>query len=160
MDRVAVYPGSFDPLTNGHADIVERSKAIFDTVHICILNNPQKNPMFTVEERLDMIRELYADDPAVTVRAFDGLLVDLAEELGAQAIIRGLRAPTDFEYELQMALMNRRLKDHIETLFMVPHEEFTFVSSSLVKEVFIHGGSIDGLVPPSVEMRLAKKIKD
>ena len=160
MDRVAVYPGSFDPLTNGHADIIERSKAIFDKVHICVLRNPQKDPMFSVSERLEMITEVYAGDSAVTVRTFDGLLVDLAEELGAQAIIRGLRAPTDFEYELQMALMNRRLKDHIETLFMVPHEEFTFVSSSLVKEVFVLGGSIDGLVPPAVEKRLALKIKD
>ena len=160
MDRVAVYAGSFDPLTNGHADIVERSKAIFVKVHVGILRNPQKNPMFSVEERLEMIQEMYAGDPAVTVQAFDGLLVDFADQLGAQAIIRGLRAPTDFEYELQMALMNRRLNDRIETLFMVPHEEFTFVSSSLVKEVFTLGGSIDGLVPPGIEKRLAAKIKE
>jgi pantetheine-phosphate adenylyltransferase len=160
MDRVAVYPGSFDPMTNGHTDIVERSKAIFAKVHIGILRNPQKHPMFSVGERLEMIQELYEGDTAVTVQAFDGLLVDFAERCGAQAIIRGLRAPTDFEYELQMALMNRRLKDEVETLFMVPHEEFTFVSSSLVKEVFSLGGSIDGLVPPLVEKRLAAKIEE
>ncbi len=160
MERVAVYPGSFDPMTNGHTDIVERSKAIFAKVHIGILRNPQKDPMFTVAERLEMIEELYRNDPDITVQAFDGLLVDFAEKCGAQAIIRGLRAPTDFEYELQMALMNRRLKSQIETLFMVPHEEFTFVSSSLVKEVFSLGGSIDGLVPPEVEARLAAKIAE
>ncbi len=160
MDRVAVYPGSFDPMTNGHTDIVDRSKAIFDVVHIGILRNPQKDPMFSIEERLEMIEELYADDSAVTVQVFDGLLVDLADKVGAQAIIRGLRAPTDFEYELQMALMNRRLNDRVETLFMVPHEEFTFVSSSLVKEVFSLGGSIDGLVPAAIEKRLLAKIKD
>lgn len=159
MDRVAVYPGSFDPMTNGHTDIVERSKALFDRVHLGILRNPQKEALFTVEERLEMIQEIYADDPAVEVQAFDGLLVEFAERVGARAIIRGLRAPTDFEYELQMALMNRRLQDRIETLFMVPREEFTFVSSSLIKEVCQFGGSIEGLVPPQVEPRLVAKFR-
>jgi pantetheine-phosphate adenylyltransferase len=159
MDRVAVYPGSFDPMTNGHTDIIERSKVLFAEVHVGILRNPQKEPLFTAEERLEMIREIYTDDPAVQVQTFDGLLVDFAEEVGAHAIIRGLRAPTDFEYELQMALMNRRLRDHIETLFMVPHEEFTFVSSSLIKEVLEFGGSIEGLVPPEVESRLEAKMR-
>ena len=159
MDRVAVYPGSFDPMTNGHTDIVERSKALFDRVHVGILQNPQKEALFTVEERLEMIQEIYADDSTVEVQAFDGLLVDFAEHVGARAIIRGLRAPTDFEYELQMALMNRRLRDRIETLFMVPREEFTFVSSSLIKEVCQFGGSIAGLVPPQVEPRLVAKLR-
>ena len=159
MDRIAVYPGSFDPMTNGHTDIVERSKALFDRVHVGILRNPQKEALFTVEERLEMIQEIYADDPEVEVQAFDGLLVDFAERVGAGAIIRGLRAATDFEYELQMALMNRRLRDRIETLFMVPREEFTFVSSSLIKEVCRFGGSIEGLVPPQVEPRLLAKFR-
>ncbi|HEX9698771.1 MAG TPA: pantetheine-phosphate adenylyltransferase [Acidobacteriota bacterium] len=158
MDRVVVYPGSFDPMTNGHTDIVERSKALFTRVHIGILRNPEKRPLFTIEERLEMIREIYAGDPAVESEAFDGLLVDFAERVGARAIIRGLRAPTELEYELQMALMNRRLRGNIETLFMVPNEEFTFVSSSLVKEVFSLGGSIEGLVPAIVEERLAAKV--
>ena len=158
MDRVVVYPGSFDPMTNGHTDIVERSKALFTRVHIGILRNPEKRPLFTIEERLEMIREIYAGDPAVESEAFDGLLVDFADRVGARAIIRGLRAPTELEYELQMALMNRRLRGNIETLFMVPNEEFTFVSSSLVKEVFSLGGSIEGLVPAIVEERLAAKV--
>ena len=159
MDRIAVYPGSFDPMTNGHTDIVERCKALFDKVHIGILQNPQKDALFSVAERVEMIREIYADDAAVEVQGFDGLLVDFAEQVGARAIIRGLRAPTDFEYELQMALMNRRLRDHIETLFMVPREEFTFVSSSLIKEVCQFGGSIEDLVPPQVEPRLVAKFR-
>lgn len=159
MERTAVYPGSFDPMTNGHVDIVKRSEALFERVYIGILRNPQKEALFSVEERLEMISEVYADDDRVTVQAFDGLLVDFAERVGAHAIIRGLRAPTDFEYELQMALMNRRLKDEIETLFMVPHEEFTFVSSSLVKEVFSLGGSISGLLPEIIEERLMAKIE-
>lgn len=158
MDRIAVYPGSFDPMTNGHVDIVDRCKALFSKVHIGILNNPQKEPLFSVAERVGMLQEIFESDAMVEVQAFDGLLVDFADNVGAQAIIRGLRAPTDFEYELQMALMNRRLRGRIETLFMVPHEEYTFVSSSLVKEVFSFGGSIEGLVPPQVEARLAAKM--
>lgn len=158
MHRIGVYPGSFDPMTNGHTDIVERSKALFDRVYIGVLQNPQKEPLFTVVERVEMVREIYEGDESVEVQAFDGLLVDFAEQLGAHAIVRGLRAPTDFEYELQMALMNRRLRERIETLFMVPHEEFTFVSSSLIKEVYSFGGSIEGLVPPQVEARLAEKM--
>jgi pantetheine-phosphate adenylyltransferase len=158
MERVAVYPGSFDPMTNGHIEIVSRSTALFDEVHLGILRHPQKQALFTVEERVEMIEGIYSDTPEVSVQAFEGLLVDFAVSVGAHAIIRGLRAATDFEYELQMALMNRRLQDRIETLFMVPHEEFTFVSSSLVKEVFRLGGSIEGLVPAPVEERMARKI--
>ena len=145
-------------MTNGHVDIVNRSKALFSKVYVGILRNPQKEPLFTLEERLEMLNELYADDDAIIVDTFDGLLVDYAEKVGAQAVIRGLRAPTDFEYELQMELMNQRLNDRIETLFMVPHEEFTFVSSSQVKDVARLGGAIDGLVPENVERRLAEKI--
>lgn len=159
MQRTAVYPGSFDPITNGHADIVERSKALFSRVVVAVLENPQKAPLFTTQERLDMLHTLYTDDDRVEVRAFDGLLVHLAEDLGARAIIRGLRAPTDFEYELQMALMNRRLAEEVETLFMVPHETYTFVSSSLVKEVCALGGSISGLVPEAVEELLTTKLR-
>lgn len=158
MDRIAVYPGSFDPMTNGHADIVERSRALFDRLYVGILKNPQKSPLFSVAERVEMIAQIYAGDEGISVQAFDGLLVDFADQVGARAIIRGLRAPTELEYELQMALMNRRLRHHVETLFMVPREEFTFVSSSLVKEVFSFGGSIEGLVPPQVEARLAAKM--
>ena len=158
MQRIAVYPGSFDPMTNGHTDIVERSKALFDRVFVGVLQNPQKRPLFSVDERVEMISEIYEYDESVQVQAFDGLLVDFAKRVGASAIVRGLRAPTDFEYELQMALMNRRLRERIETLFMVPHEEFTFVSSSLIKEVYSFGGSIEGLVPPPVEARLAEKM--
>lgn len=159
MERTAVYPGSFDPLTNGHVDIVERCKALFGHVYLGILRNPQKQPLFTLEERLEMVSELYSGDEQVTAQSYDGLLVEYAESVGAHAIVRGLRAATDFEYELQMALMNRRLQDRIETLFMVPHEEFTFVSSSLVKEVASLGGSITGLVPPIIEERLVAKVK-
>lgn len=145
-------------MTNGHVDIVERSKALFSKVYVGILRNPQKEPLFTLEERLEMLNELYDGDAAIIVDTFDGLLVDYAASVGANAVIRGLRAPTDFEYELQMALMNQRLNDSVETVFLVPHAEFTFVSSSLVKEVFGLGGSIDGLVPENVELRLAEKM--
>lgn len=158
MDRIAVYPGSFDPITNGHADIVERSKALFSRVVVAVLENPQKTPLFSTEERLEMLDALYADDERVDVQAFDGLLVHLAERIGARAIIRGLRAPTELEYELQMALMNRRLAEEVETLFMVPNETYTFVSSSLVKEVCSLGGSISGLVPEAVEKLLEIKL--
>ena len=158
MDRIAVYPGSFDPVTNGHLDIVDRSKALFSRIVIAILRNPSKEPLFDVEERLETLKGIYQDDPAVEIEAFDGLLVDFAEQVGAQAIIRGLRAATDFEYEFQMALMNRRLKEQIETLFMVPRETLLFVSSSLVKEVASLGGSVVGLVPPVVEELLKSKL--
>jgi pantetheine-phosphate adenylyltransferase len=158
MDIIAVYPGSFDPITLGHMDIVERSKGLFSKVIVAVLRNPQKKALFSLEERLEMTKEVCRIFPEVEVRSFDGLLVDFAEQTGARGIIRGLRAPTDFEYELQMALMNRRLNERIETLFMVPRETHTFVSSSLVKEIASLGGSVQGLVPSLIEERLREKL--
>jgi len=158
MDIIAVYPGSFDPITLGHLDIVERSKGLFSKVIIAVLQNPQKEALFSLEERVEMTKEVCRVYPEVDVQSFDGLLVDFAEQMGARAIIRGLRAPTDFEYELQMALMNRRLNEGVETLFMVPRETHTFVSSSLAKEIASLGGSVQGLVPPLIEERLRKKL--
>ena len=158
MEIIAVYPGSFDPITLGHLDIVERSKGLFSKVIVAVLENPQKEGLFSLEERLEMAEEICRIYPTVEVQTFDGLLVDFAEQTGARAIIRGLRAPTDFEYELQMALMNRRLNEGVETLFMVPRETHTFVSSSLAKEIASLGGSVEGLVPPLVEKRLREKL--
>jgi len=158
MDIIAVYPGSFDPITLGHLDIVERSKGLFSKVIIAVLQNPQKEALFSLEERVEMTKEVCRVYPEVDVQSFDGLLVDFAEQMGARAIIRGLRAPTDFEYELQMALMNRRLNEGVETLFMVPRETHTFVSSSLAKEIASLGGSVQGLVPPLIEERLREKL--
>lgn len=158
MDITAVYPGSFDPITYGHVDIVDRSRLLFARTIIAILKNPEKESMFSVKERLEMISALYEGVEGIEVCAFDGLLVDFADQVGARAIIRGMRAPTDFEFELQMALMNRRLNDQVETLFMVPRETHTFVSSSLVKEVAGLGGPVKDLVPPLVEERLLAKV--
>jgi pantetheine-phosphate adenylyltransferase len=154
---VAVYPGSFDPITNGHLDIIERGLSVFDEVIIAILINVDKKPLFTVDERVSLIRETYKGDGRVRVDTFSGLLVDYAEKVGASVIVRGLRAISDFEYEFQMALMNRRLNPRIETVFMMPAEGFSYVSSKLVKEVFQLGGPVSGLVPPVVERRLRAK---
>ncbi len=154
---VAVYPGSFDPITNGHLDIIERGLSVFDEVIIAILLNVEKRPLFTVEERAALIRETYGGHPRVRVDTFSGLLVDYAEKVGASVIVRGLRAISDFEYEFQMALMNRRLNPRIETVFMMPAEGFSYVSSKLVKEVVHLGGPVTGLVPPVVERRLREK---
>jgi len=152
-----VYPGSFDPITNGHLDIIERGLAVFDEVIIAILVNMDKKPLFTVEERVELIRETYKGESRVRVDTFSGLLVDYAERLGASVIVRGLRAISDFEYEFQMALMNRRLDPNIETVFMAPAESYSYVSSRLVKEVFQLGGPVGKLVPPVVERRLKEK---
>jgi pantetheine-phosphate adenylyltransferase len=154
---LAVFPGSFDPITNGHLDIIARGLSVFDEVRVAILINPEKRPLFTVEERVDIIREAYRDDPRITVDTFSGLLVDYAEAVGASVIVRGLRAISDFEFEFQMALMNRRLNDRIETVFMMPAEGYSYLSSRLVKEVFQLGGRVRELVPPVVERRLAEK---
>jgi pantetheine-phosphate adenylyltransferase len=154
---LAVFPGSFDPITNGHLDIVERGLAVFDRVRMAILRNPEKQPLFSVDERLALIREAYRGNPRVEADAFSGLLVDYAEKAGASVIIRGIRAISDFEYELQMALMNRRLNPQIETVFMIPAESYSYVSSRLVKEVFQLGGRVSDLVPPIVEKRLREK---
>lgn len=156
-ERVALYAGSFDPLTNGHLDIVSRARRLADRVVVAILENDSKKALFTVEERLAMIREIIGDDPAVPVRSFSGLLVDFAKQSGATLIVRGLRAVSDYEYELQMALMNRRLAPAIETVFLMAKEEYSYVSSRLVKEVARLRGDLSGLVPPPVLKRLAAK---
>ena len=157
--RVAVYPGSFDPLTNGHVDIIRRGARLFDRIVVALLKNIEKQPLFTVEDRILMTRDVFADLPNVEVDAFGGLLVDYARRKGASAIVRGLRAVSDFEYEMQMALMNRRLDDTLETVFMMPAESYSYVSSRLVKEVFALGGDVAGLVPAVVEARLKQKAR-
>ena len=154
---LAVFPGSFDPITNGHLDIVERGLRVFDRVRAAILVNPEKKPLFSIEERVALIRDTYADNPRVEVDTFSGLLVDYAEKVGATVIIRGIRAISDFEFEFQMALMNRRLNPTIETVFMMPAESYSYVSSRLVKEVFQLGGRVSDLVPPVVERRLCQE---
>ena len=156
-ERVAVYPGMFDPLTNGHVDIIQRSAALFDRIVVAILLNPAKSPMFTIEERREMVRAVFESQPGVEVDTFDGLLVDYARRRQASVIVRGLRAISDFEYEMQMALMNRHLSSTIETILMMPAESYTYLSSRLVKEVFALGGSVHGLVPDLVEARLKEK---
>ena len=155
--RIAVFPGSFDPLTNGHIDIIQRGAKLFDRIVVAVLTNASKMPLFTVEERLAIIRENFKDTPNVEADGFDGLVVDYARRKGASVLVRGLRGISDFEYELQMAMMNRHLDAAIETVFMMPAEQYTYVSSRLIKEVMSLGGSITGLVPPGVEKRLISK---
>jgi pantetheine-phosphate adenylyltransferase len=152
-----VYPGSFDPITNGHLDIIERGLKVFDEVIIAILKNPEKRPLFTVEERVAIIRENYKRNPRVKVDTFSGLLVDYAVKVKATVIVRGLRAISDFEFEFQMALMNRRLNPRIETVFMMPAESYSYISSRMVKEVFELGASVDELVPAAALRRLREK---
>ena len=154
---LAVFPGSFDPITNGHLDIIARGLHVFDSVQVAILVNSEKRSLFTVEERVEIIREAYRREPRVSVDTFSGLLVDYGRQVGATVIVRGLRAVSDFEYEFQMALMNRRLDPRIETVFMMPAERYSYVSSRLVKEVFELGGRVRDLVPPVVERRLREK---
>jgi pantetheine-phosphate adenylyltransferase len=156
-DRVAVYPGSFDPLTNGHVDIILRGARLFDRIVVAILRNAEKEPLFSTDERVETAREVFRAWPNVEVEAFDGLLVDYAHRKHASVIVRGLRAVSDFEFELQMALMNRRMGPEIETVFMMPAEQYTYVSSRLIKEVFGLGGPVGGLVPETVEARLREK---
>jgi pantetheine-phosphate adenylyltransferase len=160
--RRAIYPGSFDPVTNGHLDIIERGCKLFDEIIISILVNPDKQPLFTVEERHKMLTEVLRDIEQgrckVRVDSFQGLLVNYAVAQQANVIVRGIRAISDYEYELQMALMNRRLEPGIETVFMMPAETYSYVSSRLVKEVFQLGGAVDGLVPPLVQKRMKEKM--
>ena len=155
--RIAIYPGSFDPLTSGHVDIIERGARIFDSIIVAILGNAEKTPLFTVDERVTITREVFKDAPNVKVETFNGLLVDYAQRTHASVIVRGLRAVSDFEYEFQMALMNRHLAPELETVFMMPAEQYTYISSRLIKEVFMLGGSVEGLVPLVVEDRLRAK---
>ena len=161
--RRAIYPGSFDPVTNGHLDIIERGCKLFDEIIIGILVNPEKQPLFTVEERREMLAEVLngisKGNCTLHVDSFSGLLVNYAVAQQADVIVRGIRAISDYEYELQMALMNRRLEPGIETVFMMPAETYSYVSSRLVKEVFHLGGLVTGLVPPLVEKRMKEKLK-
>jgi pantetheine-phosphate adenylyltransferase len=160
--RRAIYPGSFDPVTNGHLDIIERGCKLFDEIIIGILVNPEKTPLFSVEERKEILTEVLKDlkqgNCKLRVDSFRGLLVNYAVAQQANAIVRGIRAISDYEYELQMALMNRRLEPSIETVFMMPAETYSYVSSRLVKEVFHLGGGVEGLVPPLVEKRMKQKL--
>ncbi len=154
-----IYPGTFDPITNGHLDLVQRGLRIFEEIIIAVAPSPKKQPLFTLEERLRMIREAVKGYPNVGAEAFNGLLVEYAKSRGGVAIIRGLRAVSDFEYELQMALMNRRLDMSVETVFMMPSEEYSFLTSTIVKEAASFGGSVKGLVPEVVERALSEKFK-
>ena len=153
----AIYPGSFDPLTNGHLDLIERGSKIFDELVVAVLSNSEKSPLFTVEERVDMLKSTTKHYTNVCVETFDGLLVDFARTQGAKAVLRGIRAISDYEYEFQMAMMNRKLDPKLETLFMMPAEKYTYVSSRLIKGVFKLGGDVSELVPPLVMQRMMAK---
>jgi len=156
---IAIYPGSFDPITNGHLDLIQRGSRMFDRLIISVLRNDKKRPLFTVEERTEMLREVLSIYPNVQIDSFNGLLVDHASAHSATVLLRGIRAISDYEYELQMALMNRRLRPEIETIFMMANEAYSFISSRLVKEVISLGGDIKGLVPPVVEQRLKDRLQ-
>jgi pantetheine-phosphate adenylyltransferase len=156
---LAIYPGSFDPVTNGHLDLIERGTKIFDRLVVAVLRNSEKDPLFTTTERVEMLREVTKQWDNVEVDVFEGLLVQYARQRKAQVILRGIRAISDYEYELQMALMNRKLEPHIETVFMMPAEAYSYLSSRLVREISQLGGTIHGLVPPIVEERLKLKSK-
>jgi pantetheine-phosphate adenylyltransferase len=158
MSTLAVYPGSFDPLTNGHVDIIARGARLFDRIVVAIAVNAEKAPLFTMEERIEIARAVFKDQPTVEVDTFDGLLVDYVARRRADVIVRGLRAVSDYEFEFQMALMNRRLNAKVETVFMMPAEQYTYISSRLIKEVFALGGRVHGLVPELVEARLRDKV--
>jgi len=155
---VAIYPGSFDPVTNGHLDLIARGARIFERLVVAVLQNLEKAPLFSAQERADMLREVTREWPNVEVDLFDGLLVDYVRRRNAQVILRGIRAISDYEYEFQMALMNRRLEPNVETVFMMPAEKYSYLSSRIVREVAQLGGSIEGLVPPLVVERLRSKV--
>jgi pantetheine-phosphate adenylyltransferase len=157
-ETLAIYPGSFDPVTNGHLDLIRRAGRLFDGLLVAVLTNLEKQPLFTIEERIDMLQQSTHGLKNVSVEKFSGLLVEYAARKKAHAILRGIRAFSDYEYELQMALMNRKLAPDLETVFLMPAESYTYVSSRLVKEIFLHGGSVEGLVPPAVEKRLREKV--
>ncbi len=157
---IAIYPGSFDPITNGHLDLIQRGSRMFDRLIVSILRNDAKQALFSVEERMEMLREVVQVYPNVAVDSFEGLLVEYAAARSATVLLRGIRAISDYEYELQMALMNRRLQPDLETVFLLANESYSFISSRLVKEVFGLGGSITGLVPPTVEERLRRRMSN
>jgi len=159
MQRVlAIYPGSFDPVTNGHLDLIERGSKMFGRLTVAVLRNDGKAPMFTLAERMEMLRESTGAFPNVEVDSFEGLLVDYARRVGARILLRGIRAVSDYEYELQMAMMNRRLEPGMETIFMLPAEAYSYLSSRLVREIAQLGGAVTGLVPPAVEQRLRERV--
>jgi pantetheine-phosphate adenylyltransferase len=154
MMRSAIYPGTFDPITNGHLYLIRRWRAVFDRVVVAVARNPQKGPLYSAKDRLVMAREAVAGDPGIEVVLFDELLIDVARKLGCGAILRGLRAVSDFEYELQIALTNRQMRPEIETIFLAPSIKYIYLSSSIVKEIASYGGPVDALVPPGVAKRL------
>lgn len=156
--KTVIYPGSFDPVTHGHLDVIERAARLFDRVVVAVAENEGKQPLFTLRERRDLVRKSIQHLPNVQADSFTGLLVDYVESRSGQAIIRGLRAVSDFEFEFQLALMNRRLNERVETIFMMPRDTYTFLSSRIVKEIARHGGNITGLVPPHVQAALRKKL--
>ena len=160
MPVKAIYPGTFDPPTNGHVDLIQRGSKLFDHLTVAVLNNPVKDPLFTVEERVEMLKEVTASIGNVSLATFDGLMVAFARQQGALAVLRGIRAISDYEHEFQMALMNRRLAPEVETVFLQPAGRYSFVSSRMVKEVFSFGGDVSGLVPPNVLKRLGARIKN
>jgi pantetheine-phosphate adenylyltransferase len=159
MKRTALYPGTFDPITNGHIDIIQRACELFDEIVVCIAINPLKEPLFTVEERLKLLKESLKNFNNVKINSFNGLVVDYANSIGAVAIIRGLRAVSDFEFEFQMALMNRKLADNITTVFLMPNEKYTYLNSSIIRNLAEHGSNISEFVPPVVQKALKTKLK-
>lgn len=158
--KTAIYPGSFDPITNGHLDIIKRSAKIFDRVIVTVSINSSKHPLFNIEERMELVKKVVKDIPNVEVATFTGLLADFANEIGAQVIIKGLRAISDFEYEFQMALMNKKLTEDVETMFMMTSQEYSYLSSSLVKEVGSLGGDLDGFIPDEIMDEIKFKLKN
>ncbi len=158
-ERIAIYPGTFDPVTNGHVDVAKRAAELFDKVIVCVAVNTLKAPLFTGEERVEMIRESVRDIGNIEVDEFNGLLVDYARKMEARAIVRGLRAVSDFEYEFQMALTNRKLCADIDTVFLMPHEKYTYLNSTIVREIARFGGDVGKFVPPHVKHRLLKKFR-
>jgi len=157
--RIGVYPGSFDPVTNGHLDILERASKLFDQIIVAVIHNPQKKGFFSIEERVELLQKVTRHNPRVLVDSFTGLLMDYVVKQKAQAIVRGLRAVSDFDYEMQMALMNNKLCPSVETIFIVSSPQYIYISSTKIKEVAMLGGCIDGLVPPYVEHKLLEKIQ-
>jgi len=158
--RKALYPGTFDPVTNGHLDIIDRALELFDGLVVAVAENPQKKPLFSLAERAEFLRKLLAGKPAIEITSFEGLTAHLAKEKNVTAIVRGLRAVSDFEYEFQIAVMNRRLAPEVETVFLMPSEKYTYLSSTVIKDVFSHGGDVSAFVPPVILEALKKKFNN